>query len=197
MNAARHSPVIAFLVGVLGIALFSAMDAVMKGLVLAIGTYATMFWRNLAGIGLSGALYLPRRQRWPDALDDEDPPRPRRAVDLHGLPVLLGDRPRAAGAGDRARLHRAADRALPRLAAAARRRSAPRTIGASLVAFAGVLVIFVRPGAGRPWPRSADRKPRDPRFGSALCAQHHHHAAAGAGRQAARDRLLPERDRHA
>ncbi len=49
----RHSPAFAFLVGVLGIALFSAMDAVMKGLVLAIGTYVTMFWRNLAGIGLS------------------------------------------------------------------------------------------------------------------------------------------------
>jgi len=58
--------VIAFAVGVLGIALFAAMDAVMKGLVLAIGAYATMFWRNLAGIGLSGALYLPRRQAWPE-----------------------------------------------------------------------------------------------------------------------------------
>ena len=31
------------MVCVLGIALFSAMDAVMKGLVLAIGTFATMF----------------------------------------------------------------------------------------------------------------------------------------------------------
>ncbi|QIK80018.1 DMT family transporter [Sphingomonas piscis] len=41
-----------------GIALFSGMDAVMKGLVLAIGTFATMFWRNLIGIGLSGSFYL-------------------------------------------------------------------------------------------------------------------------------------------
>lgn len=51
----------------LGIALFSGMDAVMKGLVLAIGTIATMFWRNLIGIGLSGLLYLPRRTGWPSA----------------------------------------------------------------------------------------------------------------------------------
>ena len=61
----RHPPVFAFAVGVLGIALFSAMDAVMKGLVLAIGAYTTMFWRNLVGIGMSGVMYLPRRRPWP------------------------------------------------------------------------------------------------------------------------------------
>ena len=53
------------MVGVLGIAFFSGMDAVMKGLVLAIGTIATMFWRNLTGIFLSGAFYLPQRKAWP------------------------------------------------------------------------------------------------------------------------------------
>lgn len=61
MSATRPDPLIAFLVGALGIALFSAMDAVMKGLVIAIGTLTTMFWRNLVGIGLSGLLYLARR----------------------------------------------------------------------------------------------------------------------------------------
>lgn len=66
MTRRHHPPLTAFLVGVLGIALFSGMDAVMKGLVLAIGTIATMFWRNLIGIGLSGALYLPRRSGWPN-----------------------------------------------------------------------------------------------------------------------------------
>ena len=65
MNAARHDPVPAFIVGVVAIALFSAMDAVMKGLVLSIGTYATMFWRNLVGVGMSGALYLPRARAFP------------------------------------------------------------------------------------------------------------------------------------
>ena len=65
MTAPRHDPLAAFFVGVLGIALFSGMDAVMKGLVLAIGTLTTMFWRNLVGIGLSGIFYLPRRSGWP------------------------------------------------------------------------------------------------------------------------------------
>lgn len=66
MPAERHSPVLAFLVGVLGIALFSGMDAVMKSLVLAIGAYATIFWRNLIGIALSAVLYFPRQSGWPD-----------------------------------------------------------------------------------------------------------------------------------
>ncbi len=55
----------AFAVATLGIALFSVMDAVMKGLVLAIGTYATLFWRSLISLSLSSALYLPRRVGWP------------------------------------------------------------------------------------------------------------------------------------
>lgn len=55
----------AFAVATLGIALFSVMDAVMKGLVLAIGTYATLFWRSLISLGLSSALYLPSRAGWP------------------------------------------------------------------------------------------------------------------------------------
>jgi S-adenosylmethionine uptake transporter len=65
MPPRSYPPISAFLVAVLGIALFSGMDAVMKGLVLAIGTLATMFWRNLAGVLLSGAIYLPTRNHWP------------------------------------------------------------------------------------------------------------------------------------
>ena len=65
MRRLSHDPLTAFFVGILGIALFSGMDAVMKGLVLAIGTFATMFWRNLVGVGLSGAIYLGRGAPWP------------------------------------------------------------------------------------------------------------------------------------
>lgn len=61
-----QAPTAAFLIGMFGIALFSGMDAVMQSLVLAIGGYATIFRRNLAGIGLSAILYLPRRSGWPD-----------------------------------------------------------------------------------------------------------------------------------
>jgi S-adenosylmethionine uptake transporter len=51
-------PVIAFAVAVIGIAVFSVMDALMKGLVLAIGVYDALFWRSLAGVATSGAPYL-------------------------------------------------------------------------------------------------------------------------------------------
>ncbi|MFL6735262.1 MAG: DMT family transporter [Sphingomicrobium sp.] len=65
MKARQHNPTIAFLIGTLGIALFSGMDAVMKGLVLSIGTFATMFWRNLIGLVMSGSVYGVRRLAWP------------------------------------------------------------------------------------------------------------------------------------
>lgn len=54
-----------FAVAVLGIAIFSSMDAVMKGLVLQLGAFTTLFWRTLAGIVFTGAIYLPTRERWP------------------------------------------------------------------------------------------------------------------------------------
>lgn len=61
----RASPVIAFAVAVLGIAIFSAMDAVMKSLVLAIGTYNALAWRMAAGTAISGALFVWKRPGWP------------------------------------------------------------------------------------------------------------------------------------
>jgi S-adenosylmethionine uptake transporter len=64
--AARSlSPAAAFAVGTLGIAVFSAMDAVMKGLVLALGVYTVMLWRSLAGVLLSGAVYAGKGAPWP------------------------------------------------------------------------------------------------------------------------------------
>ncbi|WP_294339662.1 DMT family transporter [uncultured Sphingomonas sp.] len=56
---------LAFAVAALGILVFSGMDAVMKGLVIALGVYTTMFWRSLAGILVSGALYAGLRSPWP------------------------------------------------------------------------------------------------------------------------------------
>ncbi len=55
----------AFAVALLGIGVFSCMDAVMKGLVLAIGAYTTLLWRNVAGVAISGALYLFKRPALP------------------------------------------------------------------------------------------------------------------------------------
>ena len=61
-KVAAPSLAFVFLAAVAGIALFSIMDAVMKGLVLAIGAYTTLFWRSLAGAFISGVLYCSRRR---------------------------------------------------------------------------------------------------------------------------------------
>lgn len=62
-RAIRAAP---FLAAVLGIALFTFMDAVMKGLSLAIGAYCAMLWRTVVGVGSTGAVIALSRPRWPD-----------------------------------------------------------------------------------------------------------------------------------
>ncbi|HEX8644857.1 MAG TPA: DMT family transporter [Allosphingosinicella sp.] len=64
-DPAKTSTAIAFGVATLGIALFSGMDALMKGLALAIGTYNALFWRTLAGSLLAAAFFFGRRTAWP------------------------------------------------------------------------------------------------------------------------------------
>lgn len=58
-------PARAFAVAVAGIAVFSYMDAVMKGLSLALDTYTALFWRSLAGVIFSGVVYASRRPARP------------------------------------------------------------------------------------------------------------------------------------
>lgn len=65
MSASRSVTLIAFFVACLGVALFSVMDAVMKGLVLSIGVYNALLWRNLTGVVMSGAVYAVSRKGWP------------------------------------------------------------------------------------------------------------------------------------
>jgi S-adenosylmethionine uptake transporter len=60
-----RSVAIPFAVACLGIALFAAMDATMKGVALAIGAYNAMLWRNMIGSTLAGALFVGRRTPWP------------------------------------------------------------------------------------------------------------------------------------
>lgn len=59
------SPLIAFAVAALGIAIFSSMDALMKGLVIGLGAYNALTWRMLAGVAASGIPYALSRPRWP------------------------------------------------------------------------------------------------------------------------------------
>ena len=71
----RHtSPVTAFGVAAGGIAVYAAMDAIMKGLSIAHGAYAAVLWRSVAGVVLLGPVFLARRKAWPT----------RAALRLHG-----------------------------------------------------------------------------------------------------------------
>lgn len=65
-GAARPETVLpAFAAACLGIALYAVMDAVMKGLVLAMGAYVALFWRFVAGVAIVWPVYLLRRTGWP------------------------------------------------------------------------------------------------------------------------------------
>ena len=66
MRPDSPSPVIPFLIACAGIATFSAMDVLMKGLSIEIGAYNAVLWRTGAGTLISGALYLTMRPRRPD-----------------------------------------------------------------------------------------------------------------------------------
>lgn len=59
-------PLIPFLVACAGIATFSAMDALMKSLTLAIGAYNALLWRTLVGAVFGGAVFVLRRMKWPE-----------------------------------------------------------------------------------------------------------------------------------
>ena len=59
------SPAIAFAVAAAGIAFFSLMDAAMKDLVIALGAYNAVVWRNMIGSALTGVMFVGTRQSWP------------------------------------------------------------------------------------------------------------------------------------
>ncbi len=61
----KVAPATAFAVAALGIAVFSGMDAVMKGLVLAIGAYNALLWRSFVATALSGSIYAAKRSAFP------------------------------------------------------------------------------------------------------------------------------------
>ncbi|HXG80882.1 MAG TPA: DMT family transporter, partial [Sphingomicrobium sp.] len=141
MESRAHSPLIAFFVGMAGIATFSAMDAVMKGLVLALGTFTTLFWRSLAGTAMAGALFA-RNPKWPD----------RPTLKIHLARGILGSGMAVLFFWGLARVPIAQAIALAFIAplialylaaAILKEQVSPRIVGASLIAFVGVLVIFV------------------------------------------------------
>lgn len=142
MSSPEHNPLPAYSVAVLGIALFSIMDMVMKGLTLEIGTYPTLLWRSLIGIGLATIPYLAMRKKWPG----------RTALRLHLLRGVMMVPMAIFFFWGLARVPMAQAVALTFIAPlialvlAALILKEPigkRTIGGSLAAFAGVIVIFI------------------------------------------------------
>ena len=65
MTRSATSPAIPFAVACVGIALFSGMDAAMKGLAIGLGAYSAMLWRQGIGGALSVGPYLMTRKSWP------------------------------------------------------------------------------------------------------------------------------------
>ena len=61
----RHT-ILPFAAATLGIALFSLMDALMKGASLAVGAYSAMLVRSVFGVAMMAPLWLLRGGRWPD-----------------------------------------------------------------------------------------------------------------------------------
>ncbi len=138
----RATQITAFLVGMVGIATFAVMDAVMKGLVLALGTYATLLWRSFIGVGLAGSLFAASRPQWPA----------RATLNIHltrgAVSTVMGvlffwGLARVPLAQAIALAFIAPLIALALAAAMLGERVEKRTVGASLVAFAGVAVIFI------------------------------------------------------
>lgn len=65
MPSIAPSTWIPFAVACVGIALFSTVDAAMKGLAIALGAYNAMLWRVGVGVVLSAGPYLALRKNWP------------------------------------------------------------------------------------------------------------------------------------
>jgi S-adenosylmethionine uptake transporter len=65
MDRVRQQPLAAFAVALAAIGALSAMDAVMKGLAQDIGAFATMCWRSILAVLLLAIPYFAMRKAWP------------------------------------------------------------------------------------------------------------------------------------
>jgi drug/metabolite transporter (DMT)-like permease len=118
------------------------MDAVMKGLTLAIGTFPTLMWRSLIGIALASVPFFATRNPWPRGT----------ALRLHLLRgtmmvpmaiLFFWGLARVPMAQAVALTFIAPLIALVLAALILKEPIGKRTVGGSLAAFAGVVVIFI------------------------------------------------------
>ena len=136
-----RNPPAAFGVAVLGIAIFAMMDAEMKQLSIALGAYNALLWRSFIGVLIGGVFYAFGRMPWPS--------RPvlllhiQRGVAGGGSVLLffwgLARVPLAQGV---ALSFVAPLLALYLAAVLLKEKVGQRTVLASLLAFAGVVVIL-------------------------------------------------------
>ncbi|WP_242137918.1 DMT family transporter [Sphingomonas sp. TREG-RG-20F-R18-01] len=71
---------LAFSVAAMGIATYSAMDVLMKGLSITSGAYSAVLWRSFVGVMLLGTVFLLKRRAFPG----------RAALKLHALRGATG-----------------------------------------------------------------------------------------------------------
>lgn len=132
----------AFAVAVLGVGALSAMDAAMKSLSIAAGAFAALSWRSLAAAVLVCLPYLATRTRWPS----------QRAMRLHLIRgaimvpmsfLFFWGLARVPIAQAIALAFVAPLLALGLASLILKERIGPRMLAGSVLAFAGVLLIFV------------------------------------------------------
>jgi S-adenosylmethionine uptake transporter len=145
MNYVDQRPVAAFATAVAGVGALSAMDAVMKGLTIDIGALATMCWRSVLAAALIAIPYFAMRKR----------KAARGAMRLHFIRALIMLPMALLFFWGLARIPMAQAIALTFVAPLMalflaalilKEPIGPRTLGASTLAFIGVLVIFYGQG---------------------------------------------------
>ena len=142
MTRPNDLPLAAFAVAVLGVGALSAMDAAMKSLSIAAGAFAALSWRSLAAALLVGLPYIVLRTRWPS----------RRAMRLHLMRgaimvpmsfLFFWGLARVPIAQAIALAFVAPLLALGLAAMLLKEQIGRRMLGGSVLAFAGVLLIFI------------------------------------------------------
>lgn len=145
MNRVDQQPFAAFAAAVIGVGALSAMDAVMKGLSIDIGAFATMCWRSLLAALVMALPYYVLRKRKPT----------RGAMRLHLTRAVImmpmaflffWGLARVPMAQAIALTFVAPLMALFLAALILKEPVGPRALGASILALAGVLVIFYGQG---------------------------------------------------
>jgi len=142
VNRVPQQPLLAFAVALAAVGALSVMDAVMKALVIALGIYAVSVWRAVVNLAIGAALYLPRRLPWPS----------RATLRIHVARAALTTVMAVLFFWGIARVPLAQAIALTFIAPLIAlllavvflgERIGPRSIGGSIAAFAGVLVIVL------------------------------------------------------